>query len=308
MTANQLLSKANNLAVALLRKGITKSDIICCHSENNIEYAILIFAAHFLGITVTSAKPKNNIYELENQIINSGSTIVFTSVANAPISEKVLQKGNVPLIKWVFVFDGNYGTFTPFDDLFNACNEEKLERIPHFSINPRKDICIIAYTSGTTGNPKGAILSHYSFVAAIETFMKLECESQDVVPLYYPFGHISGTLLAPMWISRGTTVIVHNKADEETILASIEKYRVTLLPLFQSFGYKLIEGQLVDKYDLSSVKTMIHGGTFFPPNIAQALIDKYKVRFIERKCFFSFNFQLLLKSMIYFFLKYLNPY
>jgi len=92
LTTNQLLSKANNLAVALLKKGITKSDIICCHSENNIPYAILIFAAHFLGITVTSAKPKNNIYELENQIINSGSTIVFTSATNAHISEKVLQK------------------------------------------------------------------------------------------------------------------------------------------------------------------------------------------------------------------------
>ncbi len=295
MTTNQLLSKANNLAVALLKKGITKSDIICCHSENNIPYAILIFAAHFLGITVTSAKPKNNIYELENQIINSRSTIVFTSAANAHISEKVLQKGNVPLIKWVFVFDGNYGTFTPFDDLFNSCNDEKLERIPHFAINPRKDICVIAYTSGTTGNPKGAILSHYSFVASLKTFMKLENESQDVVASYYPFGHVSGTLFTPMWISKGTTVIIHNKADEENILSSTEKYRVTLLPLFQSFGYKLIEGPLVDKYDLSSVKTMFHGGTHFPANIAKALIDKYKVRFVECKYFFSFNFQLLLK-------------
>jgi acyl-CoA synthetase (AMP-forming)/AMP-acid ligase II len=308
LTANQILSKANNLAVALLKKGITKSDIICCHSENNIPYAILIFAAHFLGITVTSVKPKNNIYELENQIINSGSTIVFTSAANAPISEKVVQKGNVPLIKRVFVFEGNYGTFTPFDDLFNACNDEKLERIPHFAINPKKDICIIVYTSGTTGNPKGAILSHYSVVASLEAFLKLENESQNVVPLYYPFGHISGTLFTPMWISRGTTVIVHNKADEETILASIEKYKVTLLPLFQSFGYKLIEGPLVNRYDLSSVKIMVHGGTYFPGNIAKAIIDKYKVRFIECKYFFSINFQLLLKSMIYFFLKYFNPH
>jgi len=295
LTTNQLLSKANNLAVALLKKGITKSDIICCHSESNITYAILIFAAHFLGITVTSAKPKNNIYELENQIINSRSTIIFTSAANAHISEKVLQKGNVPLIKWIFVFDGNYGTFTPFDDLFNSCNDEKLERIPHFDINPRKDICVIVYTSGTTGNPKGAILSHYSFVASLKTFLKLENESQDVVPSYYPFGHISGTLFTPMWISKGTTVIIHNKADEENILSSIEKYRATVLPLFQSFGYKLIEGPLVDKYDLSSVKTMIHGGTYFPANIAKALIDKYKVRFVECKYFFSFNFQLLLK-------------
>jgi acyl-CoA synthetase (AMP-forming)/AMP-acid ligase II len=308
LTTNQLLSKANNLAVALLKKGITKSDIICCHSENNIPYAILIFAAHFLGITVTSAKPKNNIYELENQIINSRSTIVFTSVANAHISEKVLQKGNVMLIKWVFVFDGNYSTFTPFDDLFNSCIDEKLERIPYFDINPRKDICIIAYTSGTTGNPKGAILSHYSFVASLKTFLKLENESQDVVPSCYPFGHISGTLLTPLWISRGTTVIIHNKADEENILSSIEKYRATVLPLFQSFGYKLIEGPLVDKYDLSSVKTMFHGATHFPANIAKALVDKYKVRFVECKYFFSFNFQLLLRSMIYFFLKYFNPY
>jgi len=132
-------------------------------------------------------------------------------------------------------------------------------------------------------------------VASLKTFLKLENESQDVVASYYPFGHVSGTLFTPMWISKGTTVIIHNKADEENILSSIEKYRVTLLPLFQSFGYKLIEGPLVDKYDLSSVKTMIHGGTYFPANIAKALIDKYKVRFVECKYFFSFNFQLLLK-------------
>ena len=170
LTVKQLLAEANSLAVALIKRGITKSDVFLCFSSNNLEYAVLQFAIYFLGNTFTPVSPTNGVFEVTNQITDSRSTVIFTSVKNANIIHKVLSDENNNLnkeIKSVFVFDGNHENFLPFDQLLIEGNNEKLDRIPYFDIKPKEDIFSIIYTSGTTGLPKGAMHSHFSIVATL---------------------------------------------------------------------------------------------------------------------------------------------
>ncbi|CAG2162082.1 unnamed protein product [Oppiella nova] len=119
-------------------------------SANSIEYVIGQFAVYLLGNTFSPVKPTNGVFELRNQLKDSGASVVFTSVANASIVEKILNDKSDDLvkkqIKLVIVLDGSYQPFN---------------KIPHFDVKPNEDIFIIGYTSGTTGVPKVYGLTEY---------------------------------------------------------------------------------------------------------------------------------------------------
>ncbi len=132
------------------REGNKKSDIILCLSANNLEYAVLQFALYFLGNTFTTAKPTNGVFELKNQIKDSGSTILFISNSTAHIIDRILNNSDKrEQIKSVFVFGGTHNHFLPLSQLLSKGNNKILQRIPYFEVKPKEDIFNIVYTCGT---------------------------------------------------------------------------------------------------------------------------------------------------------------
>jgi acyl-CoA synthetase (AMP-forming)/AMP-acid ligase II len=290
LTVKELITQAHSIAVSLIKRGITKSDIILCFSANNLEYAVLLFAIYFLGNTFTPVNPTNGVFELKNQIKDSGSTFILTSLSNAHIVNKILNDHNNSglreQIKLVVVFDGTHNHFLPFSQLLSEGKNEKLQRIPYFDVNPKTDLFAIVYSSGTTGLPKGAMITHYNIVAALGGFSTWDVFRGTFLKIagIYPFGHMSGTLTLPGWVSEGHTLVIYESFDEEVILQSVEKYKINSLTLFPAFGHRLLDGDLKDKYDLSSLKLMTTGGSKFPENLAKGLIKKYNVKFSEGLC------------------------
>jgi acyl-CoA synthetase (AMP-forming)/AMP-acid ligase II len=186
-------------------------------------------------------------------------------------------------IKSIFVINGSYSNYIPFEKLLEEGKNQILNRIPHFDIDPKRDIFLLLRSSGTTGLPKIVILSHYNFVAGLTQILSIK-KLHALRPLMlYPSGHITSSYKLPHWIISGATVVLIVKFDEEFYFQSVEKYKINLLPTFPALGRKLVEGELAEKYDLSSVKTITAGGDYFSGKVSKAIVEKYNVIFQESK-------------------------
>ncbi len=286
ITLKEFISQANSVAIALIKRGITKSDNFCIFSPNTIAYYVSLYASYFLGLTVVPFSPAYAIYELKKDIENLESIVIFTSIENAKYFDEIINHCNSnesqkQKIKSVFVLNGNHENYIPFDKLLEEGKNQILDRIPYFDVDPKNDIFLLLRSSGTTGLPKTAIISHYSFIAsAIDFWYSKQFENIRAL-MAFPSGHIGVILWQFVWFSSGVTIVMLEKYEEELWFESVEKYKINLLPIFPAMGYKLVNEEFVGKYDFSSVKLMLTGGSAFPGHIAEEIVKKYKVIFRE---------------------------
>jgi acyl-coenzyme A synthetase/AMP-(fatty) acid ligase len=106
-----------------------------------------------------------------------------------------------------------------------------------------------------------------------------------IIPIFFSLASIVGSLFLPRWLCTGATVVLLEKFDEEIYFQSFEKYKINVLPVFPTFGHKLIKGELANKLNLSSVKMMNSGAAAFPANVSEAILKKYNLIFHECMCF-----------------------
>ncbi len=94
LAVKELISQANSIAVALINKGITKSDKICIFSSIDINFTVISFAAYFLGIAFVPFNGSFATYELKKHIESLKSVVIFTSVENAKYFDEIIENFN----------------------------------------------------------------------------------------------------------------------------------------------------------------------------------------------------------------------
>jgi acyl-CoA synthetase (AMP-forming)/AMP-acid ligase II len=272
LTYKQLADGVRQAAAGLAKRGFKKGDVFAIYSPNVPEYAVIFLAVASLAGINTTANPLYTADELAKQLADSRARFLVTTPAFLDKAQEAAKKSAV---EEVFVF-GTAGGATPFAELLQAGAEP-----PAVRIDPREDLVALPYSSGTTGLPKGVMLTHRNLVANL-----CQCEGmrnwngfgeQDVVMAFLPFFHIYGMVVIMMLgLAGGSTILVLPRFDFQEFLDAIQKYRVTILPLVPPVVLGMVKHPAVAQADLSSVRLVFSGAAPLGEDIARELGRKLK--------------------------------
>src|SRR3990170_6521927 len=165
LTYRQLADGVRRAATGLARRGFKKGDVFAIYSPNLPEYAVIFLAVASVGGINTTANPLYTADELAKQLADSRARFLITV---PPFLDKAREAAKKSGIEEVFVFGTAEGA-TPFSDLLQAGDEP-----PAVRIDPREDLVVLPYSSGTTGLPKGVMLTHRNLVANL-----CQCEGME---------------------------------------------------------------------------------------------------------------------------------
>ncbi|MDX6405045.1 MAG: hypothetical protein QOH70_2500 [Blastocatellia bacterium] len=252
LTFGQFEDAVRRTAASLAHKGFRKGDVFGIFSTNCPEYGVAFHAVAMLGGISTLVNPLYTADEAAFQLNNAGAKLLVTS---PQFIEKAREAAGLSKIDELFVF-GEAEQATPFDSLLQSDGD-----VPQVEINPREDLVALPYSSGTTGLPKGVMLTHYNLVANMRQMDGLEYfHCNDVLLCVLPLFHIYGLVVVlNMGLHMGATIVMMPRFDLEQFLSLIQKYRVTLSHIVPPIVLQLAQNPVIDKYDLSSLKMIFSG-------------------------------------------------
>jgi len=261
---SQLYDSVERFAAGLQHLGISKGDRVAIYLYNCPQFVIATYGALKAGATVVPCSAAYKERELEHLLIDSGSKILVTQERLLPISEKAVEKANIQNI--IVTGDQDYkflssldeapspeGPHVPFLKLLSKNNPSPVD-VP---INPKEDLAFLCYTGGTTGTPKGCMLTHFNCICDQLHeiyFFKLR-RGEEVLVLFSPLFHIHGlNRCMGTYLTAASTIILFERFNVAKVLEAIEKYRVTVFPGVPTAYIALINYPEIKKHDLSSVR------------------------------------------------------
>src|SRR5215813_5020542 len=270
LTYGQLADGIRRVATALHQRGFRKGDVLAVYSPNLPEYAVVFNAVASLGGITTTVNPLYTAGELANQLTDSRARCLITVPMFLDKAKEAAAKTGV---RDLYVF-GTADGAQPFSELMQA-----LPTPPSVRIDPRHDVVALPYSSGTTGLPKGVMLTHYNLVANLcqcEGMRNWECfREPDTVISVLPFFHIYGlVVIMKLGLANGSTIVSMPRFDMLEFLVAVQKYRVTILPLVPPIVLGMVKHPAVSQYDLSSVRMVFSGAAPLGDAIARELSQK----------------------------------
>ena len=268
----QLHGAIRACAAGLHARGIRKGDVIGIVSPNLPEYAIAFLAPTVIGALASTVNPLATADEIATQFRDSKARLIVTIPLFA---EKCLEAAAKSGVEEVYVFGEAPGT-TPFMSLIRP----ELP-VPSVEIDVANDLVVLPYSSGTSGIPKGVMLTHRNLVGNLEQTIRSGqvLIEGDVVLGLLPFFHIFGMVVIMMGaIVQGAPVVTLPKFELPVFLETIQKYRVTVASVVPPILLALAKHPLVANYDLSSMRFFGSGAAPLGEDLASAAAQRLKVK------------------------------
>jgi len=270
ITYRELRDATDRLANALASLGVRKGDRVALYLLNSPQFIIAYFAALKCGATVTPISPVYTSHEVRYQLEDSGARAI---VCQDILYEKVQKSGaavdlaivtNVneylPALKRMFAKKADVGGKVHWlQDLLKKHPAQP----PQVAIEPAKDLAALPYTGGTTGNPKGVMLTHYNLVAAQAmgqaAFSVFE-PGKEVILAFLPFFHIYGQVVIMLnGLCQGNLLVLFTSPDTEAILEAMERYRATVFYGVPTLYEYLKDHKDTNKVDWRRLKLVLSG-------------------------------------------------
>ncbi|MFJ6985175.1 MULTISPECIES: 4-coumarate--CoA ligase family protein [unclassified Streptomyces] len=252
------------VAAALADAGVRKGDVLALHSPNTIAFPTAFYAATRAGATVTTVHPLATAEEFAKQLGDSGARWIITVSPLLGAARRAAELAGG--VKEIFVCDSASGHRSLIDMLATTAPE------PDIAIDPAEDVAALPYSSGTTGLPKGVMLTHRQIATNLDQLAPaVTAGPGDRILAVLPFFHIYGlTALMNAPLRQGATVVVLPRFDLETFLAAIQNHRITGLYVAPPIVLALAKHPAVARYDLSSLRYVISAAAPLDASLAAA--------------------------------------
>lgn len=295
LSYRQLKSQVDTVACSLIRLGFKPGDRLGLWATNCAEWTIIQYACAKAGIILVNMNPSYRRTELEyslNKVGCSGLVIisqfkdsdyikmvydVVPELKTAKIGE--LKAENAPTLRYVIKLDEEpTAGMLNYSNLLQPPSEEELKHLQQLGEQLQFDDPInIQFTSGTTGNPKGTMLTHHNILNNgyfIGETIKLTPDDavSIAVPLFHCFGMVIGNIAC---VTHGSTMVYHDQVFNPLAnLQAIAEERCTASYGVPTMFINMLEHPEFDKFDLSSLRTGVMAGTICPAEVMKKVIDK----------------------------------
>jgi acyl-CoA synthetase (AMP-forming)/AMP-acid ligase II len=273
LTYGELTTAIKAFAAGLAARGFKKGDVLCVYMPNLPEYAIAIHGAASIGAVCTTANPMYTANEVARQLEHSGARAILTIPQFLDNAAEAAEAAGVADVFVVGEAPKDTGA-EPFAALLGDPADA-----PDVEIDPGEDVAVMPYSSGTTGLPKGVMLTHRNLVAnTVQSGAALGAQgpmSEDVVIAVLPFFHIYGMqLLMNLSLRRGSTLVTMPRFDLEQFLDLIEEHEVSGVYLVPPIALALVKHPAVEGRDLSSIRIVTSGAAPLGAELSDKLAER----------------------------------
>ena len=268
VTYGELREQVRRVAAGFAELGIRKGDVVALCSPNSPEFAIVFHAVVTLGATLTPMNPANTAHELAHQLTDANAKFLVTTAALADKARAAIDESD-PAIELITT-DAAPGTRS----LASIARDADP---PSVTIDPDTDVVVLPYSSGTTGLPKGVMLTHRNLVANLVQIDAVERGDLRALIGVLPFFHIYGmVVILNFGLMRGATVVTLPRFELEAFLQALQNWPITLAQIVPPIAVALAKHPAVDRYNLSHVETMFCAAAPLSAAVAEAVQQRLR--------------------------------
>ncbi|KAJ1731373.1 hypothetical protein LPJ72_003973 [Coemansia sp. Benny D160-2] len=299
LTFGRLESMYQQIGSGLVNKlGVKPGNVVAIFASNTIYYAPAFFGTVSAGAVFCTVSSTFQESELQYQLDDCNAQCLFVGVKQVPIVCSAMAKGLLRIPKErIIVLESNTelapaSGFASISQLF--CDQPfEQKRIVDDKSKAANTLVLIVYSSGTTGLPKGVMLSHRNLIgytlqgASIVEFLgSKQIEELDIAPpeppqraiAILPFAHIYGfTLLITSSIAGGKTQFIMNNYSIDRFLQAIQDYRIQVINAVPSVLNQIVLHKNIGKYDLSHLHAIGSGGASLPKHTHATIKSRFPV-------------------------------
>ena len=279
LTYKEFNDRVNRLANALTDKGFVQKERLAVLTENTFKFLEVYFAAGKLGMSVTPLNTRLSDDELIFIVNDSESCCLFVGEGYEKKGVDIIKA--LPKVRECIFFDEkvegfidyqemNVNGFTSYEDMLDTASESE----PEVEVE-EDEMAILMYTGGTTGLPKGVMMSHRGIMTAIiSANLSSKFTKEDTTCFVLPLFHVSFWPALTL-LMVGGKVAINRKPAMENILKLIQDEKCTHINAVPTIYGWLLQVENIEQYDLSSLRSVMYAGSPFPTELLKQCLQKF---------------------------------
>ncbi|MFN3723361.1 MAG: AMP-binding protein [Paracoccaceae bacterium] len=273
LTGAALMDQIRRLAGGLQARGFGAGAVVALMAPNLPDYAVVFHGVAYAGGTITTLNPSYTAPEIRHQLADAGAELLITVPDFLPQAIAGAEGTGVRLIAVIGGAEGH----TALDDLMG---EALSAQVP---VDLERHVVVLPYSSGTTGLPKGVMLSHRNLVVNVDQARAVvRIDPGEVTVAFLPFFHIYGmNVLMNTHLVAGAALVTMPRFDLAAFLHHVQTHRVRMVMAVPPVVLAMAKHPMVDEYDVSSLEVFVSAAAPLGAELSDACALRLKARTIQ---------------------------